>query len=133
MPSRPGFRSSGWSKPCPNAAATRSTGTSCARFGVPIYTSHTILSANGRESVESVTIARLDEKWRPIAGTERSFACDTVLIAIGLDPVNEFYLKAREFGLTVFAAGDAEEIAEASAAIFSGKIKGLEDRPRPRP
>jgi sarcosine oxidase subunit alpha len=33
---------------------------------------------------------------------------------------------AREFGLTVLAAGDAEEIAEASAAMFSGKIKGLE-------
>jgi ferredoxin len=49
-----------------------------------------------------------------------------VLIAVGLDPVNEFYLKAQEFGLTVFAAGDAEEIAEASAAMFSGKIKGLE-------
>jgi ferredoxin len=43
-----------------------------------------------------------------------------------LDPVDEFYVKAQEFGLTAFAAGDAEEIAEASAAIFSGKIKGLE-------
>ena len=97
-----------------------------ARFGVPIYTSHTILSANGRDSVESVTIARLDEKWRPVPGTERSFVCDTILIAIGLDPVDEFYDKGREFGLDTFAAGDAEEIAEASAAIFSGKIKGLE-------
>ena len=96
------------------------------RFGVPIYTSHTVLSANGGESVESVTIARLDERWRPVPGTERSFDCDTVLIAVGLDPVDEFYRKALEFGLPVFAAGDAEEIAEASAAIFSGKIKGLE-------
>ncbi|OQY25998.1 MAG: hypothetical protein B6I34_00795 [Anaerolineaceae bacterium 4572_32.1] len=59
-------------------------------------------------------------------GTERSFECDTLLIAVGLDPVDEFYHKAQEFGLTVFAAGDAQEIAEASAAIFSGKIKGLE-------
>ena len=97
-----------------------------ARLGVPIYTSHTVLSANGGESVESVTIARVDERFRPVAGTERSFACDTVLIAVGLDPVDEFYEKAREFGLTAFAAGDAEEIAEASAAIFSGKIRGLE-------
>jgi sarcosine oxidase subunit alpha len=96
------------------------------RFGVPLYTSHTILSANGTEAVESVTIARLDEKWRPVPGTERSFECDTVLIAIGLDPVDEFYSKAKEFGMTAFAAGDAEEIAEASAAIFSGKIRGLE-------
>jgi len=97
-----------------------------ARLGVPIHTSHTVLSANGRDSVESVTIARVDERFRPVAGTERSFACDTVLIAVGLDPVDEFYEKARDFGLTAFAAGDAEEIAEASAAIFSGKIRGLE-------
>ncbi|MBM3294141.1 MAG: FAD-binding protein [Candidatus Aminicenantes bacterium] len=96
------------------------------RFGVPVYTSHTILSANGTDAVESVTIARLDEQWKPVAGTERTFACDTVLIAVGLDPVDEFYDKAREFGLRVFAAGDAEEIAEASAAIFSGKIRGME-------
>jgi NADPH-dependent 2,4-dienoyl-CoA reductase/sulfur reductase-like enzyme/Fe-S-cluster-containing hydrogenase component 2/bacterioferritin-associated ferredoxin len=97
-----------------------------ARLGVPIFTSHTVLSANGTERVESVTVARVDEHFRPVPGTEKSFACDTLLIAVGLDPVNEFYEKAREFGMTVFAAGDAEEIAEASAAIFSGKIRGLE-------
>jgi sarcosine oxidase subunit alpha len=97
-----------------------------ARMGVPIYTSHTIVSANGLDSVESVTIAQVNQRFRPIAGTERSFACDTVLIAVGLDPVDEFYHKALEFGMRAFAAGDAEEIAEASAAMFSGKIKGLE-------
>jgi len=97
-----------------------------ARLGVPIYTSHTVLSANGTDGVESVTIARVDEGFRSIAGTERSFACDTVLIAVGLDPVDEFYDAACRFGLPVFAAGDAEEIAEASAAIFSGRIRGLE-------
>ncbi|MBC7093542.1 FAD-dependent oxidoreductase [Candidatus Bipolaricaulota bacterium] len=96
-----------------------------ARLGVPIYTSHTIVSANGRDHVESVTVARVDEAFRPIPGTERSFACDTVLVAVGLDPVDEFYRKALEFGMPAFAAGDAAEIAEASAAIFSGKIAGL--------
>jgi len=96
------------------------------RLGVPIYTSHTIVSANGQDSVESVTIAQVDERFRPLPGTERSFPCDTVLIAVGLDPVDEFYHKARECGMAAFAAGDAEEIAEASAAMFSGKIRGLE-------
>lgn len=95
-----------------------------ARLGVPIYTSHTIVSANGQGQVESVTIARVDERFQPIPGTERTFPCDTVLVAVGLDPVDEFYRKAREFGLRAFAAGDALEIAEASAAIFSGKIAG---------
>jgi sarcosine oxidase subunit alpha len=97
-----------------------------ARLGVPIYTSHTVVSANGREALESVTIGKVDEKFRAVKGTERSYECDTLLIAVGLDPVNEFFEKAREFGLPAFAAGDAEEIAEASAAIFSGKIRGLE-------
>ncbi|MCK5585374.1 FAD-dependent oxidoreductase, partial [Candidatus Bipolaricaulota bacterium] len=95
-----------------------------ARMGVPIYTSHTVLSANGIDSVESVTIARIDDDFRPVAGTERTFQCDTVLIAVGLDPVDEFTRAARRFGLPVFAAGDADEIAEASAAIFSGRIAG---------
>ncbi len=97
-----------------------------ARMGVPIYTSHTILSANGTDKVESVTIAQVDSHFAPIPGTEESFECDSVLIAVGLDPVNEFYLKARDFGIEALSAGDAEEIAEASAAIFSGKIKGRE-------
>ena len=97
-----------------------------ARMGVPIYTSHTILSANGKDRVESVTIAQIDENFKPIQGTEKSFECDCVLIAVGLDPVNEFHQKAVQYNLPSFVAGDAEEIAEASAAIFSGKIKGLE-------
>ncbi len=97
-----------------------------ARMGVPIYTSHTILSANGDDYVRSVTIAQVDDLFKPIPGTEKSFECDSALIAVGLDPVDEFYHKAKQFGLTVFSAGDAEEIAEASAAMFSGKIKGRE-------
>lgn len=97
-----------------------------ARMGVPIYTSHTILSANGHGGVESVTIAQVDSNFIPLPGTEKSFSCDSVLIAVGLDPVNEFFYKAQQYNLPVFIAGDAEEIAEASAAIFSGKIKGLE-------
>ncbi len=96
------------------------------RMGVPIYTSHTILSANGAEGVESVTVAEVDDRFRPISGTEQSFACDTVLVAVGLDPVDEFLHAAKRFDLPVFAAGDAEEIAEASAAIFSGRITGVE-------
>jgi NADPH-dependent 2,4-dienoyl-CoA reductase/sulfur reductase-like enzyme/ferredoxin len=97
-----------------------------ARLGVPIYPSHTILSANGSERVESVTIARVDDRLQPLPGTAKSFACDTVLIAVGLDPVDEFYHKGRAFGVPAFAAGDAAEIAEASVAIFGGRIKALD-------
>lgn len=96
------------------------------RMGVPIYTRHTVVSANGDQEVQSVTIAQLDERWQVVPGTERTFACDTVLVAVGLEPVDEFLTKAKEYGLPVVAAGDAEEIAEASAAMFTGKIRGME-------
>ena len=96
------------------------------RLGVPIYTGHTILSANGNERVESVTVCKINDNFQPIAGTEKTYECDTVLIAVGLSPVNEFYKEAEQAGIKVFAAGDAQEIAEASSAMFNGKIAGLE-------
>lgn len=96
------------------------------RLGVPIFTSHTILSANGHDHVESVTIAKVNQDYQPILGSERTIACDCVLVAVGLDPIDEFFIKAREFGLPAAKAGDADEVAEASAAIFSGKIRGYE-------
>jgi sarcosine oxidase subunit alpha len=95
------------------------------RLGVPVYTSHTVLSANGGERVESVTIARVDERFCPLPGTEKTFACDTLLVAVGLDPISEFTTQAEIAGLPVFAAGDAAEIAEASSAMFNGRIAGL--------
>jgi NADPH-dependent 2,4-dienoyl-CoA reductase/sulfur reductase-like enzyme/NAD-dependent dihydropyrimidine dehydrogenase PreA subunit/bacterioferritin-associated ferredoxin len=95
------------------------------RLGVPIYTSYTILSANGQEKVESVTVGKLDERWNLIPNTEKSFKCDTILIAVGLEPVDEFYHKAVEFGIETWVAGDAQEIAEASAAIFTGKLEAI--------
>jgi len=94
------------------------------RSGVPVFTSTTVIKAIGKEAVEKVVIASVDDHFQPIPGTEREFACDTVLIAVGLDPVNEFLNKAKEVGMQVYSAGDAKEIAEASAAIFSGKIVG---------
>jgi len=97
-----------------------------ARLGVPIFTSHTILEAKGQDHVQGVKIAEVDANFQPKLGTEKEFSCDCVLIAVGLNPVDEFITKAREVGLTCFSAGDADEIAEASAAMFSGKIKGLE-------
>ncbi len=96
------------------------------RLGVPIYTRHTILSANGNENVESVTLCKIDDSFKPIHGTEKTYECDTVLIAVGLSPVNEFFKQAEQAGIEVFEAGDAKEIAEASSAMFSGKIAGME-------
>ena len=83
------------------------------RLGVPIFTRHTVVCANGADRVESVTIAQLDDDWTIIAGSQKTFEVDTVLIAVGLAEVNEFYLKAKQFEMDVFCAGDAREILQA--------------------
>ena len=95
------------------------------RLGVPIYTSHSIVSANGEESVSSVTIAGIDKNFKVIEGTHKTFECDTILIAVGLESVSEFTQEAESAGIKVFAAGDASQIAEASSAMFNGKIAGV--------
>ncbi|HAF61922.1 MAG TPA: hypothetical protein DCK95_06305 [Anaerolineaceae bacterium] len=92
------------------------------RLGVPIHTSHTILRADGSDHVQSVTIARVDDLFNPILDSAKTIPCDGVLIAAGLTPVDEFFQQAQQFGFNTYAAGDAQEIAEASAAIVSGQI-----------
>jgi sarcosine oxidase subunit alpha len=94
------------------------------RLGVPVWTSHTVKHVTGREKIEAVTIAQINEKFQEIPGTERTFHADTLLVAVGLNPVDELLEQAKKFGMEVYSAGDALEIAEASAAIFSGKIAG---------
>jgi thioredoxin reductase/Fe-S-cluster-containing hydrogenase component 2 len=96
------------------------------RLGIPVWTSHTVLRAEGDGRLEKVTIAGIDERFSPLPGTERTIEVDTLLVAVGLAPVDELTVKARKFGFKVYDAGDAAVIAEASAAIFSGKIVGRE-------
>ncbi len=95
------------------------------RLGVPILTGHTVVAADGNDKVDSVTVARLDRDWKVVPDTHKTFAVDTVLIAVGLAEVNEFYIKAKKWAMDVFCAGDAREISEASAAMFTGKIEAL--------
>ena len=58
-------------------------------FDIPLYLSHTILKIKGKDRVEGVTIAKVDEKMRPIPGTEFEIECDTLLLSVGLIPENE--------------------------------------------
>ena len=58
-------------------------------FGIPLKLSHTVTEIRGKERVEGVTIAAVDEQRKPIPGTEETFDCDTLLLSVGLIPENE--------------------------------------------
>ncbi len=58
-------------------------------FGIPLKLSHTVVDIKGKKRVEAVVIAQVDEKLKPIPGTEEEIACDTLLLSCGLIPENE--------------------------------------------
>lgn len=58
-------------------------------FGIPLKLSHTVVDIKGKERVEAVVVARVDEHSRPIPGTEEEIKCDTLLLSCGLIPENE--------------------------------------------
>ncbi|WP_026478823.1 NAD(P)/FAD-dependent oxidoreductase [Alkaliphilus transvaalensis] len=63
-------------------------------YQIPLYLSHTIIDIKGRDRIEEVIIAQVDENRRPIDGTEESFKCDTLLLSVGLIPENELSKSA---------------------------------------
>lgn len=58
-------------------------------YGIPLKLSHTVIDIKGKERVEGVTLAEVDENRRPIEGTEDFYSCDTLLLSVGLIPENE--------------------------------------------
>ncbi|RLC47121.1 MAG: sulfurtransferase [Candidatus Coatesbacteria bacterium] len=94
------------------------------RLGVPVYTSHTVVRAFGKTEVEGIEIARVDASFKVVPKTSRRFKVDTILIAVGLSPLDSLLVMAKEANVPVVSAGDAKEIAEASAAMFSGRLAG---------
>jgi NADH dehydrogenase FAD-containing subunit len=63
-------------------------------YGIPLRLSHTVIDIDGRERVKGVTVARVGEDRKPVAGTEEYIACDTLLLSVGLIPENELSRSA---------------------------------------
>lgn len=67
-------------------------------YNIPLYLSHTVVDIKGKERVERVTIAKVDENRRPIPGTEIEYECDTLLLSVGLIPENDI---SRKTGIVI--------------------------------
>lgn len=67
-------------------------------YGIPLKLSTTIIKINGKNRVESVVLAKVDEQFQPIPGTEEEIPCDSVLLSVGLIPENEI---SRGMGIQI--------------------------------
>jgi sarcosine oxidase subunit alpha len=115
------------------------------RAGVPIFISHTIKEAYGRDWVEGAIIWELDDQFNPIQGTEKNMPADVICLAVGLSPLTDLLWQAGcrmkfvpelsghiplrsqclETSIKgVFIAGDAAGVEEASGAMVEGRLAG---------
>ena len=64
-------------------------------FDIPLYLSHTVKEIVGKERITKVVIAAVDEYFNIIAGSEKEFLVDTLLLSVGLIPSNPLLEKIQ--------------------------------------
>jgi D-hydroxyproline dehydrogenase subunit alpha len=110
------------------------------RGRIPYRPGWGVVAIHGTDRVESTTVARLDDEWRPVAGTERIVECDAVCLGHGFTPRLELAIAAgcdlnRDRFVTVdagqqtsvpsvFAAGEITGIGGVDLALAEGEIAG---------
>ena len=75
-------------KPTPSGL-TRNIHQCLRDFDIPLYLSHTVTRVFGKDRLEGVEVAKVDDKMRPIEGTQRRIDCDALILSVGLIPENE--------------------------------------------
>lgn len=86
-------------------------------FGIPLKLSHTVVDIKGKERVEGVTLAKVDEKGKPVPGTEEEYSCDTLLLSVGLIPENEI---SRGMGVKLNPVTSGPEVNESLETNLEG-------------
>ncbi|WP_461791125.1 NAD(P)/FAD-dependent oxidoreductase [Pseudothermotoga sp.] len=81
-------------------------------FDIPLYLSSTVVEVRGKERLEEVVVANVDEHFKPIPGTEKIFKVDTLVLSVGLIPQVEMLdglvsLDARTRGIACSSTGQS--------------------------
>ena len=58
-------------------------------YGIPLKLNHPVIDIKGKDHIEGVTLAQVDENKEPVPGTQEAYRCDTLLLSVGLIPENE--------------------------------------------
>ncbi len=98
-------------------------------FNIPLMLSHTVVEIHGKDRVTGVTIAKVDERRKPIAETRQYIECDTLLLSVGLLPENEL-TKSADIPLSPITGGatvDQNRQTEAEGVYACGNVLHVHD------
>lgn len=115
--------------------------------GVPYYSRHAIVRAEGSEAVQGAVIAPVDRDWRLVEGGKQvAIQADAIAVGHGLSPSTELTRllgaehrfdaaygewvpvldrEGRTSVKNLFVAGDAAGVSGAAAAVEAGRQAGL--------
>ena len=98
-------------------------------FGIPLMLSHTVTRIHGKERLTGVTVSKVDERRRPIPGSEIYFECDTLLLSVGLIPENELTRGANigMDGITGGASVDQYRQTSLKGVFACGNVLHVHD------
>ena len=98
-------------------------------FSIPLMLSHTVVDIHGKERLEGVTIAKVDENRRPIPETREYIPCDTLLLSCGLIPENELTKGAgiKLDGVTSGAVVNGDRETEVEGIFACGNVLHVHD------
>ena len=98
-------------------------------FNIPLRLSHTVVEIHGKDRLEGVTIAKVDERRRPIAETREYIPCDTLLLSVGLLPENELSKTANVTldRITGGAVVDQDRQTEIEGIFACGNVLHVHD------
>lgn len=86
-------------------------------FNIPLLLSNTVVKIHGKKRVEGVTIAKVDEKGKPIKETMQFIECDTLLLSVGLIPENEL---SKSAGLYISRITNGAEVTQSRETSVPG-------------
>ena len=98
-------------------------------FNIPLMLSHTVVEIHGHSRVTGVTIAKVDERRRPIPETKQYIECDTLLLSCGLLPENEL-TKGANIALSPITGGamvDQNRQTETEGVFSCGNVLHVHD------
>jgi NADPH-dependent 2,4-dienoyl-CoA reductase/sulfur reductase-like enzyme len=116
------------------------------KAGIPFLNRHIITNARGDNHVEAVVISQVDQDWRPVSGTQKTIAVDTVCLGYGLVTSSELtalaecehnyepgmggYVPVRTEMMEttrqgIYAVGDGARVAGSQVAMEEGRMAGI--------
>jgi len=98
-------------------------------FNIPLRLEHTVVEIHGKDRLEGVTIARVDQNRKPILETREYIPCDTLLLSVGLIPENELSKKAdiKLSGITNGAVVDQDRHTSCVGIFACGNVLHVHD------